>query len=82
MPVFEVSRSYTQVARVAVGDKVRVQAATAEEARELVESGKYDEVVDGSEDTGHQEWGEIVSSIDTGDPELTDIDPNKNTATN
>ena len=77
MPVFEVSRSYTQVARVAVGDKVRVQAATAEEARELVESVKYDEVVSGSENIGHQEWGEIVSPIDAGDPQLKATDPNE-----
>lgn len=74
MPVFEVSREYTQIARVAVGDKVRVKAATEEEARELVENGKHDEVVSGSEGTAHQEWGEIVSPIVAGEPELTDID--------
>ncbi len=83
MPVFEVPRKYVQIKRTQVRDSVYVQAADGKEARELVESGKYDDIAFMGEETGkHHEYGEIVSSIDAGDPELTDIDPDENTATN
>ena len=56
MPIYEVSRVYTEVVHLEVGDRVRVQADSEEEARQLVRDNNHDEVVDGSVSTGHQKF--------------------------
>lgn len=76
MPVFEVPRKYVQVKRTQIRDSVYVEAADEKEARELAEAGKYDDIAFMGEETG-KHHGDIVSSIDAGEPELTDINPNE-----
>lgn len=72
MPVFEVPRKYVQVKRAEIRDSVYVQADSEEEAQELAEDGNFDEIAFSGEETGHHhEYGEIVSSVDAGDPLLS-----------
>lgn len=61
MPVYQASRSYTELVRMAVGDAVRVEAESEAKARQLIKSNQHEEVVDGSMKTGHATFtSEIV----------------------
>ena len=68
MPIYRVPRTYTQVKRTEISDVVEVEAESPELAAEKAKGDSGARVVRQGEETGHHEYGEIISAIETGEP--------------